>query len=174
MLTSCSRSDAMSSLRIPWLVAASILFPFVAVVLVSGGGVQRLELALSGKPPERLGLELAHALRRQAEPAAGLAQGGGLIALEAEAKLDPLPFALGQLGDRALHRVFGQADLDLVRGPALLARKQVAELGAVILADGPLEARDRTRRLARLAHLVGRELRLRRDLLVGRLPAELD
>ena len=52
-------------------------------------------------------------------------------------------------------------------------RDDVAERGVAVVAERLVEARHRARRLAHLAHLLDRQLRALRDLLVRRLALEL-
>ena len=63
------------------------------------GFAQRRDRLVLREPAQRLVLELAHSLAREAEPAAGLAQGLGLLAIEAEAQRDHGPLVLGQRAD---------------------------------------------------------------------------
>src|SRR3954454_527734 len=68
-----------------------------------GGLVQSRQLATLGEARQRLLLDLADPLGRDAEPAAGLAQRRGLLATEAEAKLNDVALALGQAAHGKLH-----------------------------------------------------------------------
>ena len=96
-----------------------------------------------GEALERPVLDAAHALRRQAQPPAGLAQWRRVVAVDAVAQPDHLPLLLGELLERAVHRLLAQADLDLLLGLGPVARQQLAQLGLALLADRPVEARDR-------------------------------
>src|SRR5918911_1684851 len=137
-----------------------------------GRFAQALELARARQPRERLRLDLAHALGGQAEPAAGLAQRGRVVAVDAVAQPDHLLLLVGELRDRAPERLLAQRDLDLLLGLRAVAREQVSEAGLLLAADRLVEARDRARGVAQLADLVQRQLSRLRDLLVGRVAAE--
>src|SRR3954468_9808890 len=91
-----------------------------------GGLVQSRQLATLGETRERLLLDLADPLGRDAEPAAGLTQRRGLLAAESEPELDDVALALGQARHGKLHR--GRAGVldDLVLDGRLLRRDQVA------------------------------------------------
>src|SRR5690349_22024844 len=111
---------------------------------------------------KRLGLELAHALARQAELLADRLERRGLAA-EAEPKLDDPPLPLGQVGDRTLdalaaHRVDGL--LGRIRGR--LVGEEVAELGVALGAEA-LVQRDRVDRVERLDDVLPLEARGLRD-----------
>ena len=58
---------------------------------------QPLRVAVGVELVERLGLDLADALARDAEPLADLLEGAGLLAAEAEAELQDLALAVGEL-----------------------------------------------------------------------------
>src|SRR6266545_568650 len=95
----------------------------------------RLEL------PQRRRLELPHALAREAElPADRLERDRRVV--QAEPQLDDLPLALGKARKRLAHGLAAQAlDRRLLGILRLAVGDQVAELGAVVLAD-PLVQRD--------------------------------
>src|SRR5215218_3493345 len=103
---------------------------------------QRIQLTRAGERGQRLLLELAHPLGRQAEAAAGLAQRSRGLAVDAEAKLDHVALALGQLRDGSLNRLHARRLGDLVGGLGAIVGQQVAESGLAVLADGLVEARD--------------------------------
>src|SRR5213593_3050705 len=105
---------------------------------------QPLELPRPRQPLERLRLDLADALGGQSEAPAGLAQRGWLVAVDAVAQPDHLLLLVGQLGDRAAEGVLPKRDLDLLVGGRTLAGHEVAQ-SRVLLADRPVEARDRAR-----------------------------
>src|SRR3954452_15782918 len=92
-----------------------------------GGLVQSRQLATLGETRERLLLDLANALRGDAEPAAGLAQRRGLLAAEPEAQLDHVALPLGQARDGHLHGGGAGVLDDLVLHSGLLSGDQVAE-----------------------------------------------
>ena len=100
-----------------------------AAVTTSRCRPQRLELAALGQLGQRPALEPADRVLGDAEPPAGLAQRRRIVAADAVAKLHDLPLALGQAIERAAQRVVAQGDLDLLLGPAILARQQRAERG---------------------------------------------
>src|SRR5580765_6995001 len=128
---------------------------------------QRLELL------ERVVLDLADALARHAEGPADLLERARLRAREPEAELDYLAVAVRQRGQSVLDVLAAQLDLRGVeRRLGLLVLDEVAELGLFLLADRLLE-RDRVLGHAQdVAHLRGRHLELRRDLVRPRLAAE--
>ena len=98
---------------------------------------------------ERLGLELADALARQAELLADRLERRGLAA-EAEAELDDPALPLGQVGDRALDALAPDCvDGLLGRVDRRLVGEQVAELGVAVGAEA-LVQRDRVDRVERL------------------------
>src|SRR5215212_5906371 len=135
-------------------------------------GLQAFDLAGGREPLERLGLELADALRRQPHAAPGLAQRRRVVAVHAEAQLHDLALAVGQLVERAVERLRAQAHLDLLLGLRVVARHDVAERGLAVLADRLVEARAGAGGVADLLDLGHRHLGLGGDLLVGRRAAE--
>src|SRR5204863_8973476 len=144
-------------------------------VLAGGSGrvAQGGECAALREVLERVLLDLAHPLGGDAEPAAGLAEGRGLLATEPEAQLHDVALPLGERRHRLLHR--GRAGVldDLVLDGRLLGGDQVAERRLAVLADRLVERRQRTGRLADLDHLVDGQLDCLCDLVLGRLTAEL-
>src|SRR5215213_2038583 len=72
-----------------------------------------------------------------------------------------------------MERVLGEADVDLFLERRRVVAEKVAERRVALGADRLVEARDRTRRLTHLAHLLQRQLRLFRDLLLRRRAPEL-
>src|SRR4051794_22512289 len=129
---------------------------------------ERLELL------EGVVLDLADALARDVEGAADLLQRVRTGAREAEAHLDDLALALREGVERLAHVLAAQVRRrGLERGLGVLVLDEVAELGLLLLADRLLQ-RDRLLGHAQdLAHLARGALELTRDLLRGRLPAEL-
>src|SRR4029453_2084017 len=105
----------------------------LALFTESGHFAERLELAPHREPLERPRLNLPHALRRQPEPAPGLAERLRILPVDPEAKPDHLALGLGKLLDRPPEELLGEADLDLLvprRRPALeqVAQRRVALL----------------------------------------------
>src|SRR5215207_2336215 len=139
----------------------------------SGGLGEAGHLARAGEALERLVLNATHPLRREPELPAGLAQGGRVVPVDAVAQLDHLPLLVGERPECAAHRLFAQADLDLLGRLALLAREEIAELGVPLLADRAVEACDRARGIARLLELDDRDVGRLRDLLIGRRAPQL-
>src|SRR3954447_1659667 len=139
-----------------------------------GGASGRVDDRLvGGEAAQGVGLDLAHALPRDAELLADLLERGGLAAAEAEAQRDHVALPLGQLGDRAAHRIGAHRALDLVLGGRAAGGEQVAEARVAVGADRGVRRGDRLRRALDLADLVQRELRDVCDLLVARLVAVL-
>src|SRR6185503_2461310 len=85
------------------------------------GGAESFDLALNGEPLERVGLDLAHALARDAQATADLLERGGLdVSVQAVAELDHVALALRQLGDGAPEDLHVEADRDLLVRPGLI------------------------------------------------------
>ena len=91
---------------------------------------------------------------------------GSSVAVEAVAKLQDLLLAVGQLGDRARRAPPRSAAPRPARPASPRRSRRDRRYGRVVVADRPVERRDRARRGAHLAHLLDRQLRLLRDLLV--------
>src|SRR3954452_6447506 len=128
---------------------------------------QRLELL------ERVVLDLADPLARDAEGAADLLQRARLRAREAEAELDHLAVALRQRGQRVVDVLPPQLDLRRVeRRLGLLVLDEVAELGLLLLADRLLQRDRMLRHPEDVAHLRGGHLELGRDLVGPGLATE--
>src|SRR5215210_5415884 len=138
----------------------------------SGDFAERLELAAHGEALERLRLDLAHPLRREAEPAAGLAQRLRIVPVDPEAQPDHVALRLRELLDRAPQELLREAHLDLLVDRRRASLEQVPECRVALVADGPVEASDRAGGVADLLDLFERELRLARDLVVRRLAPE--
>src|SRR5207248_325928 len=95
---------------------------------------QRLELL------QRVVLDLADPLARDAERAADLLERARLLALQAEAELDHLALALRQRVERLLDVLAAQRERGLLVGRlGRLVLDEVAELGLLLLADRLLE-----------------------------------
>src|SRR4029077_7938727 len=138
------------------------------------GGSQRRDLALAGEPFECPRLDPADALAGQAQLAADhLQRLRDLVAVQPEPELDHLLLALGQLRNRGVEQVLAQSDDDLLLDVALVGGDDVAESGVALVAERLVEARNRPRRRARLAHVLEGELRLPRQLVVRRRTLEL-
>ena len=112
-----------------------------------------LNLAQAGEPSQRFDLDLADALPRQAKPAADLLQRLRLVVVEAVAEHKHLPLALAERSERLLERLAAEGELDLLLGKGTVAGDEVAEDGVLLVADGLIEARHRTRRGTHLACL---------------------
>src|SRR5207247_8970060 len=97
------------------------------------------------------------------------------LALEPEAKLGDSPLALGKSVERTPHALAPQRLLRLVERIGRLAvGEEVTELALVVRADG-LVQRDRGLRGAeRLVDVLDRQARRLRELVLGRLAAQLD
>src|SRR5215210_823027 len=135
--------------------------------------LERFDLTVHGELLERPRLDLADALAGQAELAADrLERRGVAVAVQAVAPLDDLTLALRQLRHGAPQHVLLEADGQLLLGLGVVRRHQLAERGAAVRADRPVETRHCARRLPYLAQLLERQLRLLRDLLLGRLAAQ--
>src|SRR5215213_4153130 len=134
---------------------------------------QRIQLAGAGQRGQRLLLELAHPLGREAEAATGLAQRSRGLAVDAEAKLDHIALALRQLRDGPLDRLHARRLGDLFGRLRAIVGQQVTEGGLAVLADGLIEARDRARGPADLDDFLDRQVDDLGDLLLGRLATEL-
>src|SRR5262249_31150374 len=126
-------------------MVSPVLLHAVAQALGLG---QRLELL------ERVVLDLADALARDAECLADLLERAGLHPVEPEAELDHAPLALRQRCERVLDVGPAEGQRRRVeRRLGLLVLDEVTELGVLLLADRALE-RDRVLRHAQdLAHL---------------------
>src|SRR5205085_8746530 len=73
-----------------------------------------LHLAERGEPPERLDLDLAHTLARQAEPAADLLERLRLVVGQAVAQDEHLPLALAERRERRRERLAAERELHLL------------------------------------------------------------
>src|SRR5215210_272568 len=133
------------------------------------GGEGQLVLELR----ESLGLELAHALARDAELLADRLQRLRLAA-DAEAQLDDPALPLGQRRDRPPHLATPNRVDSLVLGAdGRVVAEQVAELPVVLGADGPVQRDVRLDGIERLFDVHELELGLLGQLLASRLAAEL-
>src|SRR6185437_13601449 len=113
---------------------------------------------------QRVVLDLADALARDAEGLPDLLERARLRAVETEAELDHAPLALGERGERTLDVRAAECERRGVeRRLGLLVLDEVAELGVLLLADRLLET-DRVLRHAQdLPHLLGGHLELLGD-----------
>src|SRR5205085_1554448 len=122
---------------------------------------------------QRVVLDLADALARDAEGATDLLERARLLALEPEAKLDHLPLTLRERRERVLDVPASQRQGRRVeRRLRLLILHEVPELRLFLLADRLLERDRKLRHAQDLADLLGRDLELRRDLVWPRLAPE--
>src|SRR5215831_9499402 len=138
------------------------------VTSVAGAASGRVDDRLvGGEAAQGVGLDLAHALARDAELLADLLERGRLAAAEAEAQRDDVALALWQLRDRAANRVGAHRALDLVLGRRAAGGEQVAEARVAVGADRGVGRGDRLRGVLDLAHLRQRQLRDLGDLLFG-------
>src|SRR5205085_6457719 len=144
--------------------------PQLDAVLEALGLGEALELL------QRVVLDLADPLAGDAEGAADLLERARLLTLEPEPKLDHLPLARRERGERVVDVAAPQRERRRVeRRLRLLVLDEVPELGLLLLADRLLQ-RDRQLRHAQdLPHLVRRHLELGRDLVrPGLAPEPLD
>src|SRR5437763_8502803 len=137
--------------------------------------LQRLDLALDCEPLERLRLDLAHPLPRQSERPPDLLERLRVgVAVHPVPQLQDVARALREGVHVSAERLRGEADVDLLLDRGSVGGDEVAELRVAVASDRLVEARDRTSSLAHLAHLLERQLRGPRELLVGRLALELE
>src|SRR5207248_3004428 len=123
--------------------------------------------------PERLNLDLAHALARQAETPADLLERLRLGVREPVAENQDLALAPRQRRERLLQRLAPERHLDLLVRERAVAGDEVAEHRVLLVADRLVEARRGPRRGLDLLRLLQRQIRLVGDLLERRLAAEL-
>src|SRR3954449_4167977 len=122
---------------------------------------------------QRVVLDLADALARDAEGAADLLERLRRAALQAEAERDDLPLAERQRMEGLLDVLPAEAELRRVeRALGRLVLDEVAEARVLFLADRLLEADRELRHPEDLAYLLRRHLELLGDLLGVRLAAE--
>src|SRR5207302_6947229 len=119
-----------------------------------GGVSERREIAALREPPQRVLLDLAHALGGDAELAARLAEGRRLTAAEPEPELDDVALALGEAVDRFLHGARAGVGDNLVLRVGRVAREQIAERRLTVVPDRLVKACERPGGLADLDHLV--------------------
>lgn len=142
----------------------------------AGGGrrhLGRAEGSALGQAPQRLGLDLSHALRRQAEPPPGLAQRLGLTVVEPKAHAYHLALTLWQAAHGPAHGVALHLVADLLVGALGVAGQQISQAARPVLADRTLERCGRPRGLQHLTDLAWLELGGRGQLLVGRFATQL-
>src|SRR5215213_7158492 len=99
-----------------------------------------LHLAQGRQAPERLHLDLAHALPRQSEPASDLLERARLRVVEPVAQDDDLALAGTERAEGVAQRLAAQRDLDLLVRQRPVPGHEVAERGVAVLADGLVEA----------------------------------
>src|SRR5438034_6572633 len=87
----------------------------------------RLHLAQARETLEGLGLDLAHALARQAEPPADLLEGLRLGVVEPVAEDQHLALALRERCERLCEGLAAERDLDLLVGERPVAGDEIAE-----------------------------------------------
>src|SRR5581483_3195299 len=105
------------------------------------GGVG--EVFVLRKLAQRLGLDLTHALARQAELLADRLQRRRPFADEAEAELDHVALPRRKVGDRLAHREVAERRGGLLLGRRAGAGDQVAERRVAVVADRHVGRRDR-------------------------------
>src|SRR5919204_1260975 len=134
----------------------------------------RREVADGGEALERLALELAHTLAREAELVPdGLER--PRIALEAEAQLEDAPFAFRKRVERLAHALLAQRLLRLVeRVDRLAVREEIAELAFVVGADRLVQRDGRRRSAERLVDMLNREAGSLGELLLRGIAPQLD
>ena len=97
------------------------------------------------------------------------------LALEAEAKLEDAPLALGERVERPADALAAKRLLGLVeRVGGVAVGEEVAQLALVVGADVLVQRDGRVRRAERLVDVLDREAGGLGELLLGRLAAELD
>src|SRR5579862_8661451 len=124
------------------------------------------------EPAERLRLDLAHPLTREPELLADLLERGRPFADEPEAECDHVALAARQLRDGTPDGVVAERRVGLVLGGRALRGEHVAEARVAVGADRRVRRGDGARCGPNLEHLRERQLRVLRDLLVGRSLAE--
>src|SRR5258708_17968593 len=135
---------------------------------LSRGG-QGGHFALLREALQRLCLDLAYALARDPELSADLLERLRVFPSVATVTApDHVLLALRQRRHCAVDRVLAQPDHDLLLDVALVLRDEIAECSLTFVADGLVEARDRACRRARLAHVLDRQLRHLRALVIRR------
>src|SRR4029079_16044514 len=128
---------------------------------------QRLE------PLERVVLDLADPLARDAEGAAALLKRARRLAEKPVAQLDHLAVALGERAESRLDVLATKRERRGVEGRLrLVVGNEVAERGVLLLADRLLQRDGHLRHPQDLAHLLDGHLELLGDLLGPRLAAE--
>src|SRR5438105_2535080 len=133
----------------------------------------RLHLAQARETLERLGLDLTHALARQAEPPADLLEGLRLGVVEPVAEDQHLALALRERRKSLCESLAAERDLDLLVGQRPVTGDEIAEDGVLGVADGLVEAGRGPRRRLDLVSLGNGEIGLLRDFLERGLAAEL-
>src|SRR5919201_3010194 len=132
-----------------------------------------LHFAQRSKAPERVELDLAHALAGGPEPPPDLLERLRLGVVEPVAKLEHAPFPIRERRERGGQSLAAQRDLDLVLGERPVAGDEVPEDRVLLVADRLVEARRGPRGGEHLVRLRERQARLLGDLLERRLPPQL-
>src|SRR4029453_8782460 len=125
------------------------------------------------EPGQRLGLELAHALPRDAQLLADRLE-RHRVAADSEAQLDDPALPLRQRRDRLAHLASAQGVDRLLLGTVgVHVVEEVAELSILLRADGPVQRDVRLDGVERLLYVHELELGLLGQLLARRLATEL-
>src|SRR5438067_7220789 len=133
----------------------------------------RLHLAQARETLGRLGLDLTHALARQAEPPADLLEGLGLGVVEPVAEDQHLALALRERRKSICEGLTAERNLDLLIGQRPVTGDEIAEDGVLGVADGLVEAGRGPRRRLDLVCLGNGEIGFLRDFLERGLAPEL-
>ena len=121
---------------------------------------ERLRLGQRLEPLQRVVLDLADPLARDAERAADLLERARRLAEEPEAQLDHLALALGERAESRLDVLAPERERRGVeRRLGLVVGDEVAERGVLLLADRLLERDGQLRHAQDLAHLLDRTSR---------------
>src|SRR6478609_3334603 len=134
------------------------------------GGVR--EVFVLRQLAQSLGLDLPHALARQAELLADRLERGGAVTDETEAKLDHVALAIREVGDRLAHREIAERGRRLFLGRRAGAGDQVAERRVAVVTDSHVRRHDCARGGHDLLDVVERQLRVGGELLGRRVTLE--
>src|SRR6185295_2616893 len=142
--------------------------------LLDGTPAECRNLPALSEPPQRLRLDLPHALARDPELPPDLLERLRIpITVHPVAQLLDVALAFGQRLHCLPDSVLRETDVHLLRRLGTLAGDQVAEARVAFLTERPVQARDGASNRAHLLHVLDRQLRLARDFLVCRRPLEL-